>query len=308
VEVLTATICGILGLAVGSFCNVVIWRVPRGESIVRPPSHCPQCGTRLAARDNVPVLSWVVLRGRCRSCAAPISIRYPIVELITALLWAAVGARFADQAWAIPAYVALATGLVVLSAIDLDTYLLPNRIVYPTGFAVAGLLALASAGEGDWGAYARALAGGAVYFAAFFALWFVVGGRALGYGDVRLAAVLGMALGWLGWSQLGWGMFLPFLIGAVAGMVVVAPFLLAPMVVAGVAGAVAGVEIVEGWTGSDVKDPAAARAAIGVGFGVVAGSVAYLVLGMLGRIPRGKALPFGPSMAAGCLLTVLLVG
>src|SRR5262245_24820396 len=102
---LYAVICFVFGLAVGSFLNVVIWRVPRKESIVSPPSHCPNCDTALAARDNIPVVSWVLLRGKCRTCGVHISAQYPVVELLNAVLWAAVGARFAnDLTAAIPAY------------------------------------------------------------------------------------------------------------------------------------------------------------------------------------------------------------
>jgi leader peptidase (prepilin peptidase)/N-methyltransferase len=299
-------VCGVLGLAVGSFLNVVIWRLPRGESIVRPPSRCPACGHRLTPAENVPVASWLVLRGRCRACRTRISVRYPVVELLTAGLWAAVGARFAGEPWAIPAYLVLASSLVALSAIDLDTMLLPNAIVYPTAAALAVLLTVASAGQDDWDALARAVGGAIASFALYFVLWFVVGGRALGYGDVRLAAVLGGALGWLGWAYVAWGLFLPFLVGAVAGMLIVVPWLALPMGAAGGAGAAVGVDVVEGWTGGDVTDPAAARTAVAVVAAVLAASILYLVLSAARRVPRGKALPFGPSMAIGAMAVVLL--
>src|SRR6266480_2239745 len=96
-------VCGLLGLAIGSFLNVVIWRVPRKESIVSPPSHCPGCDTKIANRDNVPVFSWLLLRGRCRTCGEKISFRYPFVELFTGVLFAGVGAVFHDS-WALPAF------------------------------------------------------------------------------------------------------------------------------------------------------------------------------------------------------------
>src|SRR5262245_30174939 len=93
---LVAGIAGVLGLVIGSFVNVVAYRVPRGESVVRPPSSCPSCGTAIRARHNVPVLGWLVLRGRCYDCATPISVRYPVVEAATGLLFALVGLHFAD--------------------------------------------------------------------------------------------------------------------------------------------------------------------------------------------------------------------
>jgi leader peptidase (prepilin peptidase)/N-methyltransferase len=215
---LVAAIAGLFGLVIGSFLNVVIWRVPRKESIVHPRSRCPSCDTQIAERDNVPVLSWLLLRGRCRTCGTGISVRYPLIELLTGVLFAAVGARFYDS-WALPAYLVLTAGLVTLSAIDLEHYLLPNRIVYPLGFAGAALLAFASALEGDWSAYGRALAAAAAAFAFFFVVH-VVSPRGMGFGDVRLSFVLGMYLGWLGWGEMLAGLFLGFVYGAVAGIVV----------------------------------------------------------------------------------------
>src|SRR5690349_11573813 len=120
-----AAASALLGLAVGSFLNVVIHRVPRKESVVSPRSRCPGCGTELANRDNIPVLSWLVLRGRCRTCGAPISGRYPAVELLTAGVFAAVGAAIAaldggDQLGAVPFFLVLAGVLVAVSFIDLE--------------------------------------------------------------------------------------------------------------------------------------------------------------------------------------------
>ena len=156
-----AVICGLYGLVVGSFLNVVIWRVPRNESIVSPPSHCPECDARIAVRDNIPVFSWVALRGRCRSCATHISMRYPLIEVLTAVLWAAVGVRFYNS-WALPNYLLLAAALIALSAIDLEHYILPNRIIYPVGFASVPLLAFASGLEHDWNAFGRACLGAVI--------------------------------------------------------------------------------------------------------------------------------------------------
>src|SRR5262245_2640597 len=114
---LVAAISGVYGLVIGSFLNVVIWRVPRKEAIIRPASHCPSCNEPIAPRDNIPLLSWAILRGRCRNCGAPISFRYPLIELVTGALFAAVGARFYDS-WALPAYLLLTAGLIALSVID----------------------------------------------------------------------------------------------------------------------------------------------------------------------------------------------
>lgn len=213
--ILTAAMCGLFGLLVGSFLNVVIWRVPRKESVVRPPSHCPACDAEVRPYDNVPVVSWLLLRGRCRDCGMHIPARYPLVELACGVLWAALGARFAGS-WALPAFLVLGAGLLALSVIDLEHYLLPNRIVYPLGIACAALLAAAALADGDPSRWLRALLGAAVAFAAFFVIH-VVAPRGMGFGDVRLSFVLGLALGWLGWGFVALGLFLGFLYGAVVG-------------------------------------------------------------------------------------------
>ena len=210
----------IFGLLVGSFLNVVIWRVPRHESIVRPGSHCPGCEAQLGAVENVPVLSWLVLRGRCRHCHARISVRYPLVELANAALWVGIAQRFGTS-WEVPAYCALASGLVALSLIDLDHFLLPNRVLYPVGFIVAGLLVLPAAIDGHWDFYLRAVEGGAAAFAVFF-LIHIISPRGMGFGDVRLSFLLGLALGWLSWGHVFLGLFLGFLLGAVVGASLIA--------------------------------------------------------------------------------------
>src|SRR5215468_8247978 len=120
-----SVICALFGLLIGSFLNVVIWRVPRHESIASPPSHCPACDTPIKPYDNIPVVSWLLLRARCRHCGAHISARYPAVELLTGALFAAMGARFSDS-WVLPAYLVFTAGLIALSIIDLDLMILPN--------------------------------------------------------------------------------------------------------------------------------------------------------------------------------------
>jgi leader peptidase (prepilin peptidase)/N-methyltransferase len=212
--------CAALGLLVGSFLNVVIWRVPRKESVVAPGSHCPGCDAPIAPRDNVPLLSWLVLRGRCRHCQARISARYPLTELACAVLFGALGARFSDS-WALPAFLLFGAGLLAISVIDLEHYIIPNRIVYPLGFASVPLLALGAGLEGDWWSFARALIGGACAFTALF-LIHVASPRGMGFGDVRLSFVLGLYLGYLGALDVMFGLFLGFVYGAVIGVVLMA--------------------------------------------------------------------------------------
>ena len=215
--------CGVLGLLIGSFLNVVIWRVPRGESVLRPASHCPSCATPIRPYDNVPVLSWLLLRGRCRDCGAGISRRYPAVELLTAAVFVALGARVGVD---LGQYVALA-GFLVLGAvgvaqamIDVDVRRLPFRV---TNVAwAAGLLALAgqSLVDGQWWPFLRALAGMAALYS-FYDLLAFLQPRGMGLGDVHLAGPLGLFLGWLGWSSLAVGAFMGFLIGGLGGLLLV---------------------------------------------------------------------------------------
>src|SRR4051795_4042252 len=146
---------GLIGACAGSFLNVVIWRVPRGESIVSPPSHCPNCDARIKARDNIPIVSWLILRGHCRNCGEAISRRYPLVEALVAVLFAAITAVNGldwDLAWQLP----LAAVLVAVAAIDLDLPIIPNKIVCPA--AAWGVISAALIRPGDlpellaWGA------------------------------------------------------------------------------------------------------------------------------------------------------------
>ncbi|GAA4967472.1 prepilin peptidase [Kineococcus glutinatus] len=206
-------IAAVLGLLIGSFLNVVVHRVPRGESVVTPASRCPGCGHAVRRRDNVPVLSWLLLRGRCRDCAAPISVRYPLVELGTGLLFGAVS-WLVGPSWELPAYLYLAAIAVALALIDLDVQRLPDAIVKPSYVVAAVLLAGASAATGEWDAAVRAGIGCAALVALYTPLWFFGG---MGRGDVKLAGVLGLYLGWWGWDALVVGGFAAFLLGGVVG-------------------------------------------------------------------------------------------
>lgn len=213
---LVVVLCGVLGLVIGSFLNVVIWRVPRGESVVRPASHCPSCGRPIRARDNVPVLSWLMLRGRCRDCGARISVRYPLVEILTAALFVVMALRF-EADWVLPAYLYLAAVGVALALIDLDVRRLPNALTLPSygiAGALLGVAAFAGAGSAP---FVRALLGMAALFGFYFLLVLVYP-SGMGFGDVKLAGVLGLYLGWLGWGAVVVGAFSGFLLGALVGV------------------------------------------------------------------------------------------
>ncbi len=211
---------GVLGLLVGSFLNVVVWRVPRGESVVSPPSHCPGCDQPVRPRDNVPVLSWLLLHGRCRDCGEPISARYPLVELLTAVVWVVLAARIGAD-WVLPAFLYLGAVGVALALIDIDVKRLPNAIVLPSYVAGGALLAVAALVQDEPGRLVRVVVGGAALYAFYFLLM-LIQPRGMGFGDVKLAGVLGGYLGYLGWGELVVGGFTAFLLGGVAGLALMA--------------------------------------------------------------------------------------
>jgi leader peptidase (prepilin peptidase)/N-methyltransferase len=209
-------VVGLLGAAVGSFLNVVIYRVPRGESLVRPGSHCPHCGNEIRNRHNIPILGWLLLRGRCADCAAPISVRYPLVEAGTTLLFLAVALRF-GWSWELPAYLYLAAIAIALAAIDLDVMRLPDKIVLPSYGVAVALLAPAVIAEHSWTAAVRGLIAAGLLYAGYWVL--AVLPKGMGGGDVKLAPLLGLYLGWIGWGAVAVGAFAGFLLGGVVGVV-----------------------------------------------------------------------------------------
>jgi leader peptidase (prepilin peptidase)/N-methyltransferase len=213
--VAVALLCGLLGLVVGSFLNVVIHRVPLGQSVVRPASACPGCGAAVRGRHNVPVIGWLVLRGRCADCHALISVRYPLVELGTGLAFAGLGWAFADS-YVLPALLWLAAAGIALGVIDLDTRRLPDVIVGFSFVAVLGLLVVASAASGDWEPLGRAVLGAAASYA-LFRLLRLAWPAGMGGGDVKLAGLLGLVTAWLGWDALAVGVFAGFGLGAAVG-------------------------------------------------------------------------------------------
>ena len=212
--------CGLFGLAVGSFLNVVIYRVPRKESVVRPRSRCPGCGTQLAERDNIPAVSWVLLRGKCRTCGEPISARYPLVELLTSALFVAAALRFGLD-WVLPAYLVFFAALVAITFIDLEHYIIPNRVLYPTLFIAIPLLVLAAAAQDQFGHLERALLGAVVAWL-FFLVLHLISPRGMGFGDVRLSFLLGLLLGWLDLRHVFLGVFFGFFLGSIVGLVLMA--------------------------------------------------------------------------------------
>lgn len=232
-----ALVCaGVFGALIGSFLNVVVYRVPAGRSIVSPPSACGSCGTEIRPYDNIPVVSWLALRGRCRTCRSAISVRYPLVEAATAGAFALVAWWFwaGPQAPAAGGTQALVAGLLTLVAflyltaitialalIDLDTHRLPNAIVLPSYVVGLVLLGAAALVGGDPMALLRAVIGAAALFLFYLILALVYPGG-MGFGDVKLAGVLGLFLGYLGWAPLAVGAFAAFLLGGVFALILVA--------------------------------------------------------------------------------------
>ena len=201
----------VLGALIGSFLNVVIYRLPLGESLVSPGSHCPSCGAPVRARDNVPVLSWLALRGRCRDCGAPISVRYPAVEALTAAAFAAVVAArgFDADLWLELPFVAC---LIALAGIDLDHKLLPNKIVYP--MAAYGLVVSLIVVTDD---FPEHLIAGAGAFA-FLLIAVLAYPSGMGMGDVKLAGAMGLYLG----VSVVPALLTAFLTGTIFGLAVIA--------------------------------------------------------------------------------------
>jgi leader peptidase (prepilin peptidase)/N-methyltransferase len=183
----------LLGLAVGSFLNVCVHRLPRGQSLNFPPSRCPHCEYRLRWFDNIPVVSYLMLGGRCRQCRARISIRYPIVELVTMALFVVHGLAFGWTPLLIPR-LAFACAMVVLFAIDLEHQLLPNVITLPG--IVIGLIASTVLPPGLVDALIGVLVGGGVLWLIGEAYFRFSGHEGMGGGDVKMLAMIGAFLGW----------------------------------------------------------------------------------------------------------------
>jgi leader peptidase (prepilin peptidase)/N-methyltransferase len=186
-------VAALFGLAVGSFLNVCIYRLPRGESLVYPPSRCPRCGKPVAWHDNIPVVGWLVLRGRCRTCGEPISIQYPIVELVTAVVAVLVvwltppGALLASR-------LVLSALLIVLFVIDLELQILPNVLTLPG--IVAGFAFSLFAPPGPIASFAGIALGAGILYGIAAAYYAVRKEEGMGMGDVKMLAMVGAFLGW----------------------------------------------------------------------------------------------------------------
>jgi leader peptidase (prepilin peptidase)/N-methyltransferase len=201
-----------LGLAVGSFLNVVVWRLPRGESLSHPGSHCPGCEAPVRSRDNVPVVSWVLLRGRCRDCGTGIGARYPLVEAATAALWIAVVAVHWGDALHVALGIALVTLMVPVVFIDLEHLIIPDRLTGPFAVLAVVLGLVFEPSHVPEQLIAGAAAGG------FFLVAALAKNGGMGLGDVKLAGVMGLYLG----KTVAPAIMIALVVGVVVGMVVIA--------------------------------------------------------------------------------------
>jgi leader peptidase (prepilin peptidase)/N-methyltransferase len=203
------------GLALGSFMTVLVDRVPKGESVVAPRSRCPSCGAGIRAFDNIPVVSWLLLRGRCRSCGQPISPVYPLIELITAAGVVGALARF-DRVWVGVVMAALLALLPAVSIIDIRLHIIPNRLMYPSLLAFPVLIVAAWVADGGTDPV-RALVGGLAFGGGLLLVALV--SRGMGMGDVKLATVIGMVMGAVGLRYVGVAAGSAVVLGGVGGVV-----------------------------------------------------------------------------------------
>ena len=204
------------GLVVGSFLTVVVDRVPKKESVVSPHSRCPYCGAEIRSRDNIPVLSWLLLRGRCRSCRARIPARYPILEAGTAASFVGVALVYPDV-YVIAMLSAFSAVMLAVGAIDLEHKIIPNRITYPA-FPVFAIAIVVGWAIGQALDPSRA-AIGALAYGGVFLLIAVIAPRGLGMGDVKLTALIGLVMGSLGLRYVGVAAGAAILLGGLGGII-----------------------------------------------------------------------------------------
>jgi len=208
----TTILLFLFGLLIGSFLTVVAHRVPRGESVVGGRSHCPACGAQIAAYDNVPVLSWLLLRGRARCCGAAISPRYPLTELTAGALYAATAVVLWDDAGELVLGLAFVTMLLAITLTDLERRIIPNKILIVGAIAAVAIAAVADTGSLPERAIAAAAAGGLLFAVA------LAYPRGMGLGDIKLAAVMGLYLG----RSVGPALLIGFAAGALFGLALIA--------------------------------------------------------------------------------------
>lgn len=209
----------IIGLSIGSFANVVIYRLPKGLSVLSPPSTCPSCKHQIGVAENIPIISWMFLRGRCKSCKKPISPRYVVIEALVALSFLSLFYRF-GLSYLFFIFCLFFLALIIISAIDLEHKIVPNKIIYPTVFVtLPSFIAIAYLDKTPLN-FENAILGGVGSFL-FFLIVHLIQPKGMGFGDVRLAGVIGLYMGWLGLGEAFISICLSFFIGSFFGLLLI---------------------------------------------------------------------------------------
>lgn len=203
----------VLGAVVGSFLNVCIYRLPAGESVVSPPSHCPRCDNRIRWYDNIPLISYVILRGKCRGCGAPISLRYPLVELLNGLITLGLMLNFGPGPGFLVLFV-FCSALVTITFIDIDHQIIPDEISLP-GIVIGFLCSLVLPYPGWLSSLLGILLGGGSLLLVAYGYHFLTGKDGMGGGDIKLLAMMGA---FLGWKAVPFIIFSSSLVGSVVGI------------------------------------------------------------------------------------------
>ena len=206
----------VFGAVIGSFLNVCIWRIPEEKSIVFPSSHCPKCGQSIRPWDNIPIMSWLLLRGRCRDCGEPISLRYPLVELLTALLSLAIFWLYGPSLQYLAGFL-FAAVLIVITFIDFDHQIIPDAISLP-GIPVFFLLGWLVMGVPLWESLIGILVGGGFLYLIAVGYELLTKREGMGGGDIKLLAMIGA---FLGWKSLFFVVFMSSILGAAVGVVLI---------------------------------------------------------------------------------------
>jgi len=258
----------VVGACIGSFLNVCIYRLPEDESVVWPSSRCPRCEQSIAWYDNLPIVSWILLRARCRNCAAPIAARYPLVELLTGAFAAAALLRFGLTVEGVVAF-ALSAALLTITFIDLDHFIIPDEISLP-GIAVGLVVSVLPHGIGLVDSFAGVVVGGGILWAVAWSYERTTGTEGMGFGDVKLLAMIGA---FLGWQAIPMVLVIASVVGSVAGLLAI-------------------------FTPAGMARIRRVRRMLGPG----------AVTPHLRRAARTTAIPFGPFLALGALVLLYVPG
>ena len=216
IEVIIIFILSLLGLIVGSFSNVCIYRIPRNESVIYPASHCPNCRTKIKPIDNIPLLSYILLKGRCRNCGSKISIQYPVVEFLTGLIYLIIYLIYGLSVQSL-VYIILSSALIIIAFIDLQEQMIPDVISLPgivVGFILSFIVPYISFINSALGA----LVGGGIILIIAWVGSIIFKKEAMGGGDIKLAAMIGA---FLGWRYIIISLFLGFFLGALIGIILI---------------------------------------------------------------------------------------